>query len=529
MKKFKSILALLLAVMLMGSLLAGCGGKAPDSTAGGADTTVSENAGADTVEAGTAAAEETQKVVMAYITFNKVPDDMSRINAAVSKLTKEKANIEVDLRPYGPVDFVQKVNLALASREQLDVFLPSLGEFPSYVSKNQAYPLDDLIAQYGKEMTAILDKDFGKDIYKATTMNGKIYAVPVNKGMALPLSFVYNADMLTETGFAADDIKSVEDLPQIFDAVKAKFPDVVPFAPINVNPSDTNLVWLLRCLGEVDQLTDPSGVGVVVGDSGKVVNLYDTELFKNGVKMMRDWYQKGYMQKDVATTTTNYLEMASSGRAFSCLGGYSGNEAGKQLSAVSNKNIEMKRIAPFYFDTSAVNGVVWMIASTTEIPEAAMKLLNLVYSDVDVLNTILWGVEGEDYVKVDEHHVKYPDGMTADTVGYTAALCSGLMGSESLQYQAEGMNWDDIAFKLSENKSTKRSPYFGFIFDPKDVKTELSAINSVRDQYLPVLACGALDPETTLPKFIKALDDAGAQTIIQKKQEQLDQWLSEQK
>jgi len=188
----------------------------------------------------------------------------------------------------------------------------------------------------------------------------------------------------------------------------------------------------------------------------------------------------------------------------------------------------MKRLVPYYFDTSAVNSVVWMISSTSEVPEAAMKFLNLVYSDKDVLNTILWGIEGEDYVKVDEHHVRYPDGKTADTVEYTAALCSGLMGSESLQYVAEGVSWEDVEFKLKENRETKRSPYFGFIFDPQNVKTEFSAINNVKNQYLPGLLSGALDPDEVLPRFINDLNAAGAQTVIEEKQKQLDKWLSEQ-
>lgn len=502
---------------------AGCGTKT--SVNGGSENgDAVRNAG----ESGKAKdSEKPEKVVMAFITFNKIPDSMDRINEAVSKLTREKANVEVELKPYGPVDYSQRVNLALASQEQMDLYLPTLGEFASYVSKNQAYPLDELIEKYGKEMTEMLKKDFGDDIYKATTMNGHIYAVPANKGMAIPLQFVYDADILKETGFTADDINSIEDLPKVYDAVKKLYPDMIPFVPINVSPTETNLVLYLRCAYEIDMLTDPSGVGVVIGDSGKVVNLYETDIFKNGVKMMREWYLKGYLQKDVATTTSNFMEMIQAGRGFSTLGGYSGKESGKQLSAMANKNIEMKRLVPYYFDTSAVNSVVWMISSTSKVPEAAMKFLNLVYSDKDVLNTILWGVEGEDYIKVDEHHVRYPDGKTADTVGYTAALCSGLMGSESLQYVAEGVSWEDVEFKLRENRETKRSPYFGFIFDPQNVKTELSAINNVKNQYLPGLISGALDPDEALPRFINDLNAAGAQTVIQEKQKQLDKWLSE--
>jgi|LSQX01.1.fsa_nt_gb putative aldouronate transport system substrate-binding protein len=522
MKAQKRVLLFVVLIALV--VMAGCGGKTPAGTESGNNTVSTGTSAGDKASDG----EKPEKVVMAFITFNKIPDSMDRINEAVSKLTREKANVEVDLRPYGPVDYSQRVNLALASQERMDLFLPSLGEFASYVSKNQAYPLDDLIEKYGKEMTAMLERDFGKDIYKATTMNGHIYAVPANKGFAIPPQFVYDVDILRETGFTEDDVNSIEDLPKIYDAVRNRYPDMIPFVPINVSPTETNLVLYLRCAYEIDLLTDPSGVGVVIGDSGKVVNLYETDIFKDGVKMMREWYQKGYLQKDVVTTTSNFMEMIQAGRGFSTIGGYSGKESGKQLSAMANKNIEMKRLVPYYFDTSAVNSVVWMISSTSEVPEAAMKFLNLVYSDKDVLNTILWGIEGEDYVKVDEHHVRYPDGKTADTVEYTAALCSGLMGSESLQYVAEGVSWEDVEFKLKENRETKRSPYFGFIFDPQNVKTEFSAINNVKNQYLPGLLSGALDPDEVLPRFINDLNAAGAQTVIEEKQKQLDKWLSEQ-
>jgi putative aldouronate transport system substrate-binding protein len=518
--KNKNILALCLSAAMFGTILSGCGGGTTDS---GTSTTGS-------TQSGESQSGKTEKVVMALMSFNKIPDDYSRITEAINKLTKAKANVELDMKLYGPADYTQKLNLALASGEQMDIFMPPMTEsIGSLVAKSSILPLDDLFKKYGKETEDILNKDFGEGLLKSTTLDGHIYGIPANKGMSVPMSIVYNADMLKETGFTEKDINSLNDMPKIFDAVKKKFPDVVPFGPINVNPSDSGLLRYLEGTGEVDMLTDNSGVGVVLGNSGKVVNLYDTDLFKNGVKIMRDWYKKGYIQKDAATTTTNQPQLLSSGRGFAYLGGYSGKEIGKTLSMQYGKNIAAKRVAPFYFDTLATTFVTWVVNSNTEVPDAAMKMLNLTYTDKDVLNTILWGVEGQDYIKVDEHHAKYPDGKTADTVGYTAQLTSGILGSESLQLQPNGVSFEDISFKLSENKSTKRSPYLGFIFDPKDVKTEMSAVTNVNNQYLPGLVCGSLDPDTTLPKYIKALNDAGAQTIMQKKQEQLDKWLSANK
>lgn len=509
MTKTKGKVLLLLFVMVFSSILSACG----------------KDAGGGEMVSGDGAAKKTDKIVFAMPSFNRIPDDISQITEAINQITIPKIGVEVDYKLYGPVDYAQKVNLALQSGEQMDLFT-TLGQFTSYVSKNQLYPLEELLPQYGKELTAILDKDFGPGLLEATRLNGHIYGIPVNKGMSLPTNLVYNADMLKEAGFTADDIQTVDDLPAIFEAVKNKYPEVIPFGPIGVNPSDTSLLLLLKGAHQVDFLSDTTGIGVVVGDEGKVRNFYETEIFKEGANMMREWFERGYLEKDAATTSIAFSDMIASGRGFSFMGGYSGLEAAKALSAQTGKNLEMKRIAPYYFETGAVNMVSWMVSSTSKAPEAAVKFLNLLYTDQELINTILYGIEGVDYVKVDEHHVKYPEGKDANTVAYTAMLSTGIVGSESLQYQLEGVNWSDVEFKLQENKETQKSPYFGFIFDPSEVKTQMSAVTNVVNQFLPGFMCGVLDPDTNLPKFVQALNDAGAQDIIRSKQEQLDQWIA---
>ncbi|MDP9698642.1 ABC transporter substrate-binding protein [Paenibacillus polysaccharolyticus] len=509
--KTKRLWGSLLSLVLCGSLLAGCGTESSSSSA-------QEGNGSQKVD----------KVVFAMPSFNRIPDDISKVTAAINAITVPKIGVEVDFRLYGPADYAQKVNLALQSGEQMDVFT-TLGQFTNYASKNQLYPLEELLPQYGKELTRILEKDFGPNLLEATTMDGHIYGVPVNKGMSLPTNIVYNADMLKESGLTADQMTSLDDLPAVFEAVKQKHPDVIPFGPVNVNPSDTNLVLALKGMHKIDFLSDTTGIGVVVGNDGKVQNFYDTDAFKQGTKMMRNWFEKGFLEKDAATTSISFSDTIASGRGFSFLGGYSGMEAAKALSAQTGKNLEMKRLVPYYFDTGAVNLVSWMVSSTTKVPEGSVKFLNMLYTDQQLINTILYGIEGEDYVKVDEHHVKFPDGMDASTVPYTAMLSTGIVGSESLQYQLEGVNWSDVELKLKENKETERSPYFGFIFDPSEVKTQMSAVTNVVNQFLPALVTGVLDPDATIPQFVKALNDAGASDIIASKQKQLDEWIAQQK
>lgn len=506
----KKTTVLVLITILIISLLSACGSK--DSTSN------SSNSNGEKVE----------KVVFAMVSFNRIPDDYSHVVKAINDITIPKIGVELDLQVYSPADYQQKVNLALQSGEQLDIFT-TLGQFANYASKNQLLPLEDYLADHGQQLTAKLEEDFGPGLLDSTTINGHIYGIPVNKGMSLPTNFVYDAALLEELGYKKEDINSISDLTPIFADLKAKYPDVTPFGPINVNPSDTNLMLYLKGQYQIDFLADTSGVGVVIGDSGKVVNIFETDEFKESAAVIREWFTKGYLQKDAATTTVPFSEMIGSSRGFSMLGGYSGNEAAKALSAQIGKQIDMQRISPYYFDTNAVNLVSWLVNSRTEVPEAAVKFLNLLYTDEQVINTILYGVENVDYVRVGERHVNFPEGKDANTVSYTAMLSTGLVGSESLQYQLEGVNLSDLQVKLDENKSTPRSPYLGFVFDQNDVKVQVSTVTNVVNQYLPGFMTGSLDLETALPDFIKALNEAGAQQIINSKQEQLDKWISEQK
>ena len=67
----------------------------------------------------------------------------------------------------------------------------------------------------------------------------------------------------------------------------------------------------------------------------------------------------------------------------------------------------------------------------------------------------------------------------------------------------------------------------GFIFDNSSVSVQYTAVSNVKNQYLPGLLCGSVDPETEIDAFNAALYEAGLQDIIDAKQEQLDQWLEE--
>lgn len=500
MKRFKRLLGVFLATALFTSLLAAC-------------------SNGNTQESGEEKKSNPDEIVYSFVTFNKIPDDTTAVEEAINKITVPKINVKVKLKPLSVASYAQQVNLDIASGEKLDIF-HTLGDLNQYISKNVALPLDDLLDKNGQETLKIL----GAEFLKTTQANGKTYAIPTYKGYAIAPNLVYREDLMKELGVSPSSITSIEDLDALFAKVKAKYPDIVPIAPANQGISG-----VLNTMDNIDFLTDDifKPTAVLVGDSTEVVNFYETEQFKEKIKIARDWFNKGYIQKDAATSNVLATELMSSDRGFSYIASYAGLESGAQISASAGKPIGMVRLAQPYLSTTSVNAVSWAISANSKNPEAAMKFLNLTFSDKEVVNLIVYGIEGESYKKVDADHVNFPDGKDANTVPYSAQLSSGIVGNAFNQFSFEGQSIEDMKLMDSENKSSAKSKAFGFTFDSSSLKAEYSSVLNVINQYLPGLNCGSLDPDTEIPNFIKALKDAGMDRIVAEKQKQLDAWLAQ--
>lgn len=467
-----------------------------------------------------------ESVVVSTMTFNNIPESYDKVNNAINEYiakTYPDLNVEIDVRLFGLPDFFEKIPLAITSGDKMDVFLSVA--LSNDVAKGMMYPLNDLLDQYGQKTKDILAKDFGVGAFDCTTFNGEIYAVPINKAVSIPMMILYDEEYLTQLGYTRDDITCLDDIEKIMADCQKKLPNVIPFHPLNQGNSCIQLwmmqEYLIDTLGDGNFLGPFSGV--TIGDSSKVVNLYESDAFRQSVEKMNSWYEKGYIRKDAATSQAIATEYFASGRCLFSLGGYSSEAASVAVTAMAGRNIGMKQINQYYMGTSAIT-VVMGIASTTKVPEASMKMLDLVYTDEFIINTILYGIEGEDYVKVGDKYWAYPEGKDANTVEYTAALCTGVIGSESLQYQPAGTDANSILVALKNNVTANRSPFFGFVFDSSAVTNEIAAVTAVNDQYIKGFECGSIDA-SAIAEFNKALYAAGLQKIIDAKQEQLDAWL----
>jgi len=163
-----------------------------------------------------------------------------------------------------------------------------------------------------------------------------------------------------------------------------------------------------------------------------------------------------------------------------------------------------------------------VIPMTAKEPEAAMRFLDLVWKDVDLMNLIQWGIEGEHYVMQDESIglIGFPENVTADNSPYYNTL--GLWGDARKIYiwSASVSQADNDAYTAKCIANPTKG--VGVSYNSADMVNELTALAAVVAQYIPALESGSVDLDTYYPEFIQAMKDAGIDAVIADKQAQFD-------
>lgn len=507
MKSLKKILIIAFSVIMVIGLVA-CG-KSDSSEQKEGDFSSSEKKGYD-------------KVVYAYATFNNIPnsDILATVEEEINKITREKINVEVELLPIAIFDYSSSVSLTLQGGGQIDLF-QSLGDFNTSVSSDMAYDLTDLIDTYAPEAKEVL----GEGFLDACVKEGKLYGIPTYKPYALTPMVIYKQEIADELNIDMSQVKSIFDLTDVLRKVKEAYPDMTPLVPVQTGTSGVNMT-----IPEVDYLTDDyySPKGILKGNDMTVVDYYSTSEFADISNLARTWYNEGLILQDAATTTSTATELMSAANSFCYVASYSypPEDTAASISAqVGGIPLGAVQIGEAYLDTTSINALSWMVSSTSKVPEAALKFLNLTFTDSDVINLLIYGIKDRDYVISEDGYVSYPEGQDASSVPYTAQLSCGTLGNFFLMHPMEGTSKESLIWEEEQNQLAKKSPAMGFTFDSSGVKTEYTAVSNVIQQYLPGLLCGSVDPEVMIPEFRNKLSEAGLDTIIEAKQSQLDEWL----
>ena len=512
--KLKKLGVTLMSAALVVGCLAGCGGG-NSSSSGDTSASGSSGASSDSGDDG-----EIKEITWMYAQMSgMIPADLQKVEDAVNELTEAEIGVHVKLNPVAFSDYSNQVSLIMASQEKMDIITTAGSNiWATLLNQNQLLSLNDLLDEYGQDIKNTIPEEY----WDGTTVNGEIYALTTNGTKATTWGLQLRKDIIDKYDLKGeldkitmeDDVLDMDEdfeiLTNIFQTVKENEPDMEILYP-----------WAVDVAVNHDSLSDE--LGVLMGGDDKITNLYTSESYKKICQVMYDWNQAGYIMKDAATTTESAGSLLSSGRLFAyTINSGQDNYVG-ETNGVEFYSVDLKKPT---IDTAEITKFAYCIPVTSTEPEAAMKFLNMLYTNEELVNLMAYGIEGEHYVTEDNGNIAYPEGVTAANSPYPADQ-NYMYGNMWLLKMHEPVTLTMDQMRAFTEEATPVS-CLGFSYDPTNVKTEVAACSSVLEEYCDGLEKGQLDPQTTLPEFIEKLENSGINNIIAEKQSQYDAWLATQ-
>jgi putative aldouronate transport system substrate-binding protein len=455
-------------------------------------------------------------VELEWLIFWAEDDDAQMVEDAVNEKLEELINAHLDINWIERGVYRERLRTMIAAGEEFDLLQTAPRfDYHSYASRGALMPLDDLLAEYGQYTLNMMPEEF----WNATRVNGAIYGSPNYQIVARRYGFLAHTSLLEASGFDLESATTLEDIEPLLEYVKNNEPaNDIPWHVRKNYPYDNDMQTYLG----FDTIGGGTSPGVVaIGDASLTVfNQFASDSFRDYVDLMRSWYQKGYIKRDAATTVDDagmvaeglypvewamvapgFLQLMESGR-------------GESLTYV---NI----VEPFV-QTDSIIATMTGISRTSENPERAMMLIDLLNQDTEGLyNMLFYGIEGVHYELRDGfvHQFRAEDNSSP----YDPNVFWQFGNTFNL-LPREGADPDVPQQTLEMNENSVKSMLLGFNFNPEPVQTELAQAQSVVDEFMPALVAGSVDPDEYLPEFLEKLEAAGVERIIAEKQAQIRAW-----
>lgn len=484
----RKFLAVLLLIAFTATLLSGCGGKSND-----------EDNPAETVE------------LVWYTGFagTQTPKDMDRVLTELNKYTKEKINATVKIIPLNFGDYEKKMNPILSSGETCDlVFTCSWTlNYRNYAAKGMFYPLDKLLPKYGAKLDTVVPKE----LWDVARVNGSIIAVPNYKDLVYQQIMVFNKNLTDKLGLDLSGIKSFADLSAVYAIAHAKDPGLTCFG---FQPGTA--VSLYQKYDFINEFGMPGAVALT-DKTCKVVNQWEDPEFVNVYKIYHEFYTKGYISKEAATSR-NQGNLFTKNQALSTVDVLVPN-ANEVLGGLCGFPVETVKIYDRpSMTTNSTAGSMIAISAASKNPARAMRFLELLNTDPYVRNLVSFGIEGVHYDKTGPTSIKFrPEHKNYDMMGFA-------LGNRLIEYTVDPAPADSNQLLKAFNESGIISPILGFAFDPEPVKAEISAMKNVSEQYATPVYTGMSDTDSGVREYIAQLKNAGMDKVLAEMQRQVDEW-----
>ena len=398
-RSYSKVSLLLLCLVLVVSVAAGCTAVQPSNTQQPAPTTApsSNDPAATTAPAASAKISQTERVIK--VMFSEHPNQPVKNFAPAQQEIFKKTNIKLEFEAVPSSNYTDKKKILLATNNLPDILSIGKQDINDFASVGVFLPLMNYVQ---KDMPVFKKMWDSIPDLKVLLLENELYGFPIIARNEAKNGFgpVIRVDLLKENNIEAP--KTFDELLTVLAKLKEKYPDSQP--------------WSMRS-GTVKNLQKVaymlvSGYGTTCiyfdkdVDGGRYVFGPATKEFKEVLSYLRKAYEMGVLDPDYAVATAQqFQEKLTSGKSFFFLdnSGFGLNYTNSLVKTIPTGKFQVlpilensfgKRRAEYY--ATIFTGGMYGINAKIKDPDTVIKFMDWMYSE-EGSNISNFGIEGETF------------------------------------------------------------------------------------------------------------------------------------
>ena len=550
MKK-RTICLLLAMIMVLSIVLAGCS-KTAETPAADETPAATEPAettdNTETPEAPEETAEPAleQKTIQLMITGAGKQANSDKVWAAFNEqLQQYVPNTTVEFIDVSFDEYSEKFSQVLASGEGVDLAWTGwLINKPQNIADGNLMPLDDLLAEYGQGIVDILGENV-VEIHRNAD-DGKLYYLPSWQGLVgdrrgwlvvTEIAELAGDTWIDDTNAALNkwrnNYSGIEDFQAVLDQATKYLAAAKEAGKLGAGINTGRVFgWSMYNGTRSNPGVGGAEIGIPFEDNTfTVIDGVASEHYKLYAKTMADWYKEGYIRSDIMSVDTSTLTTPKNGEitdttyVFSCDPYLTEAD---QEAAIADAGMDMTYL-PVEENASLILGgdTSYAIPYCADEPERAMMVLNAIYSQPDLYNTLIYGIEGEDYTKNADGTITTSYVGASPTADDSYGIQRWIIGSCKNALINNGTDPNYYADLEALEETARVNPFLNFTFDRTNVEGICASILNVYYEYGPQIDNGVAGDnwEELYNNYMAARKDAGIEELVTEFQNQLNAYI----
>ncbi len=340
-------------------------------------------------------------------------EDLKEVRQAIEQEIADSIGLSLDWIVVPTDGSLEKLNVLLASGDQLDAATMNIGDAMKYATGSDlVMPLNDLLNEYGKDLLANIPAEAW---VPCTNTKGEILFIPDYYQWRWQ-GCVIRTDLLKEQGLSMPT--TIAELENVMEVFKNAYPDMIPA---------TGLPWFSdpflqgAVSGKASQMTE-----WVLSPEGKVVPSMTLPEYKNMVTLYKKWVDSGWFDPEFLSGNDDSQTLLwTSGRVgiWFCdphrpliwardalLANFPNAEATFMPVPMNDQGVKS-------FPVSYGVGRVLWIRQDTKVAKEIVQFFNKMIAEPDFYRLCDMGIEGKHWIDKGANW-GYPENITSENAPY---------------------------------------------------------------------------------------------------------------